>query len=113
MQTTKPGLTKRQALLALLGASPIIAYGRQEDDIKARGFRMEATPDGAVSLLDLRLTIAEPRPAGDVLFLRVWVNGKEEVRVSLDEALRILKDDAPKGMDAVHVNGTYNTEEKR
>ena len=105
MQTTKPGLTKRQALLALLGAAPILAYGRQGDDIKARGFRMEATPDGAFSLLELRLTIAEPRPVGEVLFLRVFVNDKEEVRISLDEALRILKDDAPQGMDAINTPG--------
>lgn len=86
-------MTKRQALFTLLGATPIIAYGNQEDSSKARGFRLDAIPDATVSLLELRLTLSERRPSGDVCFLRVWVNGKEEVRISLDEALRILKDD--------------------
>ena len=94
MQPTKPGMTKRQALLALLGAAPILAYGRQEDDIKSRGFRIDIQRgDNTLSLLELRLKIAEPRTPGDVLFLRVFVNDKEQVRISLDEALRILKED--------------------
>lgn len=92
MQTTKPGMTKRQALLALLGAAPILAYGRQENDVKVRGFRIDATTDSATSLLELNLTVTDAnRP--NLLFLRFTINGKEKVRISLDEALRILKDD--------------------
>ena len=92
MQDQKTGMTKRQALLALLGAAPIIAYGNQES-IKARGFRIDARPDDTVSLLELRFTLADSQPREKVLFLRVWVNDKEQVRISLDEALRILKDE--------------------
>jgi hypothetical protein len=111
MQTTKSGMTKRQALLTLLGAAPILAYGRQGDDIETRGFRIDATTTSKTSLLELNLIVTDAnRP--DILFLLVTINGKEEVRISIDEALRILKDDAPQGMDAVHVNGTYNTEKK-
>jgi len=91
MQTTKPGMTKRQALLALLGAAPILAYGNQVD-LKTSGFRIDASTSSDISLLQLDLIVTEAnRP--DALFLKVTVNGKEEVRISLDEALQILKDD--------------------
>lgn len=79
----KPGMTKRKALLALLGAAPALMYG-QEFTVKL--------PEGSgdAVLVELRFD-AEQGLDTNVLFLRVLVNGKEEVRVSLREALDILK----------------------
>ena len=79
----KPGMTKRKALLALLGAAPALMHGQE--------FTVEL-PEGSgdVVLLELRFD-ADQGLDTNVLFLRVLVNGKEEVRLSLREALDILK----------------------
>jgi hypothetical protein len=90
MQTPKPPkLTKRQALLALLGAAPVMMFGQE---FKPGGIRLaiDAKTIGRVSLLELGLILPEPRD-GKALFLRVTVNGKEELAISIDEALAILK----------------------
>lgn len=84
------GMTKRQALLAILGAAPVMAYAQPGEEIKPRGFRMDASGTSTTGLMDLRITLPESG-AGEFLFLRVTVNGKEEVRVSIAEAIRILK----------------------
>ena len=90
MQTPQPPkMTKRQALLALLGATPALAYG-QEFAPGGLRFGIDAKAMERVSLLELRLTLPEPRD-GKALLLRVVVNGKEELTISVDEALEILK----------------------
>jgi hypothetical protein len=90
METPQPPkMTKRQALLALLAATPVLAYGQE---FKPGGLRLEL--DGKrydrFSLLELNLTLPEPHNS-KALFLRVVVNQKEELTISVDEALEILK----------------------
>lgn len=94
METPQPSkMTKRQALLVLLGATPVLAYGQE---FKPGGIRygFEPKTEDRVSLLQLNLTFPEPHD-GKALFLKVVVNGKEELVISVDEALEILKGPAP------------------
>ncbi len=82
-------MTKRQALLVLLAATPVLAYGQK---FEPGGFRVDLPErDSHVVLLQLNLTLPEPRD-GKALFLKITVNGKEELAISMDEALRILKE---------------------
>jgi hypothetical protein len=87
----KTNLDRRRALLTLLAATPVLAFQTPGETFKPLGFRVDATAyDSTTSLLDLRLNFPE---AGDreFLFLRITINGKEEVRLSIKEALGILR----------------------
>lgn len=86
----KPGMTKRKSLLALVGAAPALAYGQQAEEAGLE-YRVALPPgSGTMTLLQVSFDVKAGLDA-EVLFLRVLVNGKEEVRVSLREALDILK----------------------
>ena len=88
-------MTKRQALLALLAAVPVLSYGRQPNPkaLKPTGRRLDVDVDKSISqfaLLELNLTTNQlGQPA--LLFLKITVDGKEEVKVSVAEAIQILK----------------------
>lgn len=94
MPSTTP-LARRRALLTLLAAVPVLAYQTLGEntkplDFKPRGFRVEAQGTSLVSLLDLSMTFPESG-AGEFLFLRIRINGKEEVRLSIRDAMDILR----------------------
>lgn len=82
--------SKRRALLTLLAAVPVLAFATPGEDIKPKGFRVEATGESSFSLLDLSMTFPESG-AGEFLFLRIRINGKEELRLSVKDAMDILK----------------------
>jgi hypothetical protein len=87
--------SKRRALLTLLAAVPVLAYQTPGEEskgleFKPRGFRIEATGTSAVSLLDLSMTFPEAG-SGEFLFLRIRINGKEELRLSIKDAMDILR----------------------
>ncbi len=91
-----PGkLTKRQALLVLLGTIPVMAFGRQGHTDGNEGphtlmYWGNTPEEGGTSLLVIDFqTPKSPRSRTD--FLVVRVDGKEECRISLQDALDILK----------------------
>lgn len=93
MQTPKR-MTKRQALLAMLAAAPIIAYGQSRPGAKEKELKFagKGSAGDSITLLDLDVDFGggslDPK---DIVFLRVTVNGQERVKLSLTEALEILK----------------------
>jgi hypothetical protein len=71
----------------------MLAYQVPGEDTKPKELKVDTTGEFPTYLLDLSMTFPESG-AEQFLFLRVRINGKEELRLSIKDALNILRGEA-------------------